>query len=138
MLIKASNFAFSDAFEASVPKLCAGRSSYRQSEARGSNEANAVKDETNVAFATAQIPRRSVPPGVNPEGSRPAQYRFFGNQSANSRARERAWRADLRAHAAALAIDGDGRGFDCPRTRHIERSSAGRSADRSPKRPGPR
>jgi hypothetical protein len=56
MLIKASNFALSDAFEASVPKLCAGRSSYWQREARHGNETNAVKDKTHVAFATAQIP----------------------------------------------------------------------------------
>src|SRR5580704_6418357 len=108
MVIKASNFALSDAFEASVPKLCAGRPSYRQSEAHGGNEANAVKDGPYVAFATAQIPRRSVPPGVDPQGSRPAQYCVVGDQSTNSRAGERAWCADLRAHAAALAIDCDG------------------------------
>src|SRR5580704_18201435 len=98
MVIKASNFALSDAFEASVPKLCAGRSSYRQNEARGSHGAKAVKDEANVAFATAQIPRRSFPLGLDPQGGRPAQCRVLGDQSADSRARERAWRADLRAH----------------------------------------
>jgi hypothetical protein len=38
MVIKASNFALSDAFEASVPKLCAGRSSYRQIEAYGRDD----------------------------------------------------------------------------------------------------
>jgi hypothetical protein len=66
MLIKASNFALSDAFEASVPKLCAGRSSYWQREAPHGNETNAVKDTTYVAFATAQIPRRGFPLGVDP------------------------------------------------------------------------
>src|SRR5271167_2327358 len=108
MVIKASNFALSDAFEASVPKLCAGRPSYRQSEARGSNEVKVLKDGPHVAFAPPQIPRRGFSPGVDPQGRRPAQYRFLGDQSADSRARERAWRADLRAHATALAIDGDG------------------------------
>src|SRR5580704_14833453 len=120
MLTKASNCALSDAFEASVPKLCAGRSSYWQIEAGAGEDTLSVKDGTNVAFATAQIPRRSFSPGFDPQGRWPAQYRFLGDQSADSRARERAWRADLRAHAAALAIDGDGRSFDCPRTRHIE------------------
>jgi hypothetical protein len=38
MVIKASNFALNDAFEASVPKLCAGRSSYRQIEAGGRDD----------------------------------------------------------------------------------------------------
>src|SRR5580698_5020489 len=138
MVIKASNFALSDAFKASMPKLCAGRPSYRQSEVHGSDDANAVKDGLHVAFTIAQIPRRSVPPGVDPQGRRPAQCRFLGNQSANSRNRERTWRADLRAYAAAFAIDGDGRSFDRPCARHVEGPSAGRSADRSPKRPGPR
>src|SRR5580704_18719064 len=138
MVIKASNFALSDAFEASVPKLCAGRSSYRQSEAQGGNEANAVKDGRHVAFSTAQIPRRSVPPGVDPQGRRPAQYRVVGDQSANSRAGERAWRTDLRTHAAAPAVDRNGRSFDRACARYIEGPSARRSADRSPQRSGPR
>src|SRR5580693_1528339 len=137
MIIKASNFALSDAFEASVPKLCAGRPSYRQIEVGGCDHTPSVKDETSVAFATAQIPRRSFPLGVDPQGRRSAQYRFLGDQSANSRARERAWRADFRTHAAALAIDGDGRSFDRACARNIEGPSARRSADRGPQRPGP-
>ena len=79
-----------------------------------------------------------VPPGLDPQGGGPAQCRVVGDQSANSGAGERAWRADFRAHAAAPAADRDRRSSDRPCARYTEGPSAGRSADRGAEGSDPR